>query len=134
MEDLSAWLLLRAVKGLGPGTVSRLVLDFGSPQAVQTASVQELISRGGISLPVAERIHQGPNAQVLSAIEREITVVERGAFSVLTILDDDYPARLKAIADPPPLLYMTGALAGDRSSNYCHRRVAESHTGRFGIH
>ena len=110
MTDFSAWLVLRAVKGLGPGTVSRLVLGFGSPQAVQAASVQELISRGGVSPAVAERIHQGPDSQTLSAVEREVKAVEHGAFSVLTILDDDYPARLKTIADPPPLLYVTGAL------------------------
>ena len=113
MEDLSAWLELRAVKGLGPGTVSRLVLGFGSPKAVQAAAVQELISQGGVSTAVAERIHQRPDSQTLSAIEREIKVLERGTFSVLTILDDDYPALLKTIADPPPLLYKTGALDGD---------------------
>ncbi len=110
MEDLPAWLALRGVKGLGAGTLSRLVLHFGSPRNVQTASVGDLTQHTGISVAIAERIRQAPDGQVISAIQREMTAVERGTFTVLSILDGEYPPRLKTIADPPPLLYVTGQL------------------------
>ena len=110
MEDLPAWLALRGVKGLGAGTISRLVLHFGSPRNVQHASVGDLIQQTGISVTLAERIRQAPDGEVISAIQREVKAVEGGTFTVLSILDGEYPARLKTIPDPPPLLYVTGQL------------------------
>ncbi len=110
MENLSSWLELRAVKGLGPGTMSRLVLSFGSPQAVQAASVEELVMQGGVSVPVAQEIQRQPDSQTRLAIKQEVQAITEGSFSFLTILDDEYPARLKTISDPPPILYLTGNL------------------------
>ncbi|GJL54996.1 MAG: DNA polymerase [Nitrospirales bacterium] len=109
-EDLSAWLALRATKGVGAGTVSRLVVSFGSPQAVQSATVEELVAQGGVSVAVAQRIQQRPDDQTLKDIDREVQAIEQGDFSVITILDAHYPSRLKTIADPPSLLYVTGQL------------------------
>ena len=43
-------------------------------------------------------------------IQRELDAVEAGRFSILTLTDPHYPARLKTIADSPPLLYCTGQL------------------------
>lgn len=37
-------------------------------------------------------------------------MVERLRIQVITLTDSLYPKRLKAISDPPPLLYYTGAL------------------------
>ncbi len=109
-ESLPAWLALRAVKGLGAGTISRLVRHFGSPQAVQAASARDLTEHVGISVALAERIKQSPDGQAVAAIQREIKSVEEGSFEVLTLLDSEYPARLQTIPDPPPLLYVTGQL------------------------
>jgi len=108
--DIDAWLALRATKGGGAGAVSRLVLSFGSPEAVQAASVAELMDQGGLNLPAAQRITQRPDDETQKAVEREIKAIEHGDFSVITILDDNYPLRLKTISDPPPLLYLTGQL------------------------
>ena len=108
MESLRAWLVLRAVKGLGSGTLSRLVLRFGSPEAVRKASVRELTAERAVSPSVAQRILGCPEPETLSQIDRELSSLERRKFSILTILDSDYPPRLKMIPDPPPLLYMTG--------------------------
>ncbi|GJL50556.1 DNA-processing protein DprA [Candidatus Nitrospira salsa] len=109
-EDFAAWLALKATKGVGPGAVSRLILRFGSPQAVQAASVGDLMAHEGLSLPAAQRMTQRPDDQTLLAIEREVKAIEQGAFSVITILDAEYPLRLKTISDPPPFLYLTGQL------------------------
>ncbi|WP_447969733.1 DNA-processing protein DprA [Nitrospira sp. M1] len=106
---MSAWLALRATKGVGAGTVSRLILGFGSPQAVQSASLEELVAQG-VSASVAKRMQQRPDDHTLKVVEREVKAIEQGNFSVITILDSQYPSRLKTIADPPPLLYVTGQL------------------------
>ncbi|MGB0908803.1 MAG: DNA-processing protein DprA [Nitrospirales bacterium] len=110
MEDLPAWLALHSVKGLGAGTISRLVRHFGSPQAVQTASASDLSRHAGISAALANRIRQSPDEQTVASIQHEVKAVEQGSFAVLSILDTEYPARLQTIPDPPPLLYVTGKL------------------------
>ena len=110
-EDILSWLELRSVKGLGPALLSRLVQEFGSPRAVQAATTDELMTQGGVSLAVAERIHRQPDSDTQRAIDRELEALENErAISVCTILDARYPSRLKTIPDPPPFLYMTGQL------------------------
>ncbi|HSQ51563.1 MAG TPA: DNA-processing protein DprA, partial [Nitrospiraceae bacterium] len=43
-------------------------------------------------------------------IERELKAIEDGHIQVRSLLDSAYPVPLKMIADPPPLLYVTGTL------------------------
>jgi DNA processing protein len=107
---LLAWKTLQAVKGLGNGALSRLVLRFGSPEGVQAASLHELTADEGVSHSVAKRIQGRPDSELLKDLQKERQSLEQGKFSIVTILDPIYPPRLKMIPDPPPLLYMTGNL------------------------
>jgi len=109
--SLRSWLALRAVRELDDTTVCRLVQTFGSPEAVQAASTDSLVASGGISEWLAHVIKRGPDHQTQQAIDRELKTLERLRVSVVTFLDPDYPPRLRAIHDPPPLLYVSGALA-----------------------
>ncbi len=110
-ESLRAWLMLRAVQGLSDATLGRLVQSFGSPEAVLGASSEALMANGQVGTTVARAIAQKPDGAVLQGIDRELRHAERLTLSVVTVLDPDYPPRLRAIPDPPPLLYVTGALA-----------------------
>jgi DNA processing protein len=103
------WLRLRAIDGLGDLTVLRLVRAWHSPEAVLHASRDELI-QGGCSPQLADAIRRGPDRSVCRSIERELKVIERERIEVRSLLDPAYPVRLKIIADPPPLLYITGTL------------------------
>jgi DNA processing protein len=58
-------------------------------------SLDGISSSGGAALDDAARIWMG---------------WEHGDFSVLTVLDDDYPVSLKAIHQAPPLLFVKGEL------------------------
>jgi len=109
-SDLQGWLELRAVKGLGPITYTRLINQFGSPQAIQRANLPALVAMGDISSSLAQALQQPLSDKIHKEIQREIEAVEAGRFSILTLTDPQYPARLKTIADPPPLLYYTGQL------------------------
>jgi len=110
VESLEPWLLLRAVKGLSDETLTRLVREFSSPQSVTDASVTELQHRGSISHNVAMAIHHGPSPQARAKAENEARRIENQGVCILTILDPFYPQKLSRIADPPPLLYFSGAL------------------------
>ena len=106
---LESWLRLRAIDGVGDLTVLRLVRAWHSPEAVLRASRDELI-QGGCSAQLADAIRRGPDSSGCRSLERELNAIERGGIEVRSALDPTYPARLKMIADPPPLLYITGAL------------------------
>lgn len=106
---LESWLRLRAIDGVGDATVLRLVRVWRSPEAVLRASRDELIGSG--STPqLADAIRHGPDHSVCRSIEKELEAIERGGIEVRSVLGSTYPMRLKMIADPPPLLYITGTL------------------------
>lgn len=109
--SLRSWLLLQAVQGVGDALLCRLVTKFGSPDAVLEAGEEELVRKGGISPALAKAIRRGPSAERLRALDRELAAIERLPIRVLTILDPDYPPRLKTIYDPPPLLSVSGMLS-----------------------
>ena len=146
MESLLAWKRLQAVKGLGKRVISHLVLRFGSPEAVQSASLHELMTEGGVSHTLASRIHEKPSSQLLKEVKEETVSLEKGKYSIVTILDPLYPHRLKMIPDPPPVLYMTGNLKNSRhealaivgSRKGTHRGIAftrklSSHLAEMGF-
>ena len=107
--ELESWLCLQAIDGVGDLTVLRLVRTWHSPEAVLRASHDELIQRG-CSLQLAAAIRRGPDDSAHRRIESELTAIEGGRIEVRSVLNANYPARLKMIADPPPLLYITGTL------------------------
>ena len=94
---------------MGDLTVLRLVRAWHSPEAVLRASRDELI-QSGCSPQLADAIRRGPDSSACRSLERELKAIERGRIEVRSVLDPTYPTRLKMIADPPPLLYITGTL------------------------
>ena len=106
---LESWLRLRAIDGVGDLTVLRLVRAWHSPEAVLRTSRDELI-QSGCSPQLADAIRRGPDSSACRILERELKAIERGRIEVRSVLDPTYPTRLKMIADPPPLLYITGTL------------------------
>jgi DNA processing protein len=111
VASLRPWLELRAVPGLRDVMLCRLVQALGSPEAVLRASPDELTRVDGVGPALARAIREGIRSEDRQAIERELAALERLPVRVLTILDPDYPARLKTIHDPPPLLSVSGTLS-----------------------
>ncbi|MDE3225728.1 MAG: DNA-processing protein DprA [Nitrospirota bacterium] len=108
--DLRSWLALRAIDGLGDAAVCRLVQAFGSAEAACRAPVEALVESGGVRRSVAEAIGRGPDRESQRGIDRELNILDRRRYSVVTCLDPEYPARLRMIPDPPPLLYVSGTM------------------------
>jgi len=106
---LEAWLRLRSIDGVGDVTVLRLVRAWRRPEIVLNASREELI-HAGCSPQLADAIRRGPNGSARRRIESELIAIERERIEVRSLLNPSYPMRLKTIADPPPLLYITGTL------------------------
>lgn len=108
--QLTSWLLLQAIDGVGDRTLLKLVQACGSPAHALVASLEDLTQRVGCSPELAEAVRRGPGIEVRHLIDRQVKLVDRLGVHVVTLTDPAYPARLKTIHDPPPLLYCTGAL------------------------
>ena len=98
-----AWLALDLIPGLGGEGLRRLLARFGAPSAVLAQSVSNLSQT--VAPAVARAIADGPSAQKLDASLKWLDVESN---HLLTLADDDYPAQLLEIADPPPVLYLKG--------------------------
>lgn len=99
------WLALSRIPGVGNVLYKRLISAFGTPEKVFQRSADELRSIEGIRAGTIEGIvgFKGDDWA-----EKELQSVQKRGIRLITQMDDDYPALLKTIYDPPPLLYMRG--------------------------
>lgn len=125
-------LALALVPGLGP-RLTRAVLDhLGSPAAVLAASAAQLEAVPMVGPTLARRF-----ADAFRAVDVDAEWAKVTAHGVRVVLagDDEYPARLTAIPDPPALLYLRGeltaadanavAVVGSRACTAYGQRTAE---------
>lgn len=103
-NDYMGWIALALTPGLGARTAGKLLGEFGSPAAIFNASLTTLEAQH-IPAAVAQAIHSN---QPLSAAAKELAHVQATGVRLLTWDEPDYPARLREIYDPPPLLYTRG--------------------------
>jgi len=99
------WLALIGADGVGPATFLKLAQHFGSAQAALGASVRQLATVEGIGAKTAERI-AGSRDQF--KIQEELALADRLGVWIMHMEDPRYPPSLKAIYDPPPVLYVKG--------------------------
>jgi DNA processing protein len=107
---LTSWLMLHTIDGVGDRTLVKLIQAFGSTDVVLAATHDDLI-RAGCGPELAESIRRGPEINIRRQIDRQVKVIERLKIRTLTLFDQSYPSRLRAIPDPPPLLYMSGTFS-----------------------
>jgi len=107
MDDLRPWFALKGVPGVGNLIFRRLVEHFGSPDAVLTAGEKELMAVRGVNARLAAAICQHRPS---SDIDREFEAVQHKGYHLVTLKDRRYPALLRRIPDPPPVLYVYGEL------------------------
>lgn len=131
-EDIFYWLALSLTPGVGSILIKRLLDRFKTLEAVFRASLKELVRIEGLGERVAGEIQKGPSEKV---VKRELSLLEKTGGRIVTLKDDDYPARLKDIYDPPALLYLRGelkrddelavAIVGSRKTSAYGREVTE---------
>lgn len=113
MEKLVPWFLLKSVPGVGNLIFKRLIDRFGSPESVLTAPPETLAQVDGISQKLAFLIHCHT---VSKSIDKELNLLSKTKYKIITLTDADYPPLLKEIPDPPPFLYVHGHLSHTHTS------------------
>ena len=103
-DDYIGWLALALTPGLGARTAGKLLREFGSPDAIFSASLTALEAQR-LPAAVAQALH---SRRPLSDAAKELAQVQATGCRLLTWDEPEYPARLREIYDPPPLLYVLG--------------------------
>jgi len=103
LEDIEYWLALARTPAVGPITFTRLLSHFGTPKAVFHASPSEWAALRLKAEAVA--CLQAPD---WAKVETDLAWSTGEANHIITLAHADYPAQLRAIHDPPPLLFVHG--------------------------
>ncbi len=104
-QEAREWIALSLIPGLGGETYRRLLTAFGLPRQILNASVSQL--REVVDAEIARHIAAGPVA-FADELEQALQWLQQPGNGLLTLADQEYPATLLEIADPPPLLYVKG--------------------------
>ncbi|HEY3310790.1 MAG TPA: DNA-processing protein DprA [Anaerolineales bacterium] len=106
MEDKRYWVGFTLVKGVGAVRLRALLDHFGEASAAWNASAFDLVA-AGLSPRLAERVLQ---VRKSVGLDDFMARVEKNGIRVLTWDDAEYPAHLKEVDQPPPVLYVRGEL------------------------
>lgn len=131
--DHTPWVALSRVKGLGCVGFKKLAAHFADPTAALSARPAELKNVPGLDKDAIEGLL---GFSEWAEAEAEIRRAREAGVRIVPFIDPCYPARLRAIADPPPLLYIKGeisaadekavAIVGSRSASDYGRKVARN--------
>jgi len=120
------WLRLIRSDNVGPRTFRTLINHFGGARAALEA-LPDIARRGGALKPA--RICGVEEA------EREIAAARKQGVALIALGEPDYPARLRAIDDAPPLIAVRGqaavlgrpavAVVGSRNASAAGAKFAE---------
>lgn len=105
-DERPYWILLTLVSGVGPARFGRLLATCGGARAAWQAPDRQLALAGLDARAVQSlqklRARTGPQAVMEQLARLGVHVVLLG--------DAEYPASLLATSDPPPVLYLRGAM------------------------
>ncbi len=124
------WLRLIRSENIGPRTFRALVNRYGGAGPALEA-LPELAKRGGRPITIATR----------ASVEREYEALQRFGAELICLGEDHYPASLRAIESPPPVLIALGdlsvfsrpavAIVGSRNASAAGLAFAERMAGEL---
>ncbi len=108
-KNTRIFLHLSLIDGVGPGNIKKLY-DVCGPdnfEAIYTYSTSDF-RHLGFSQETAQIVSDGLRDDLM--LNREILLIEKYGISVMTYNDSCYPSLLKAIHNPPTILYVQGTI------------------------
>ena len=131
MSDTKFRVAFTLVKGIGAVRLQALLDYFGDAETAWNASAFELTSAGLSAKLVARTLEIRASLDV----DQYFAGIESQGINILTWDDPDYPAHLKQIDQPPPILYLRGnitpedtwavAIVGTRAVTAYGRQVTD---------
>lgn len=129
--DEAYWLALYYAPGIGPVRFAELVQYFGGPRQVFSAGWSAW-QAAGLRSKVTEYLCN----PAWDKVEQDLEWLEQPGHHLLTLANPDYPAHLREIHDPPPVLFVQGdvsllngpqlAMVGSRNPSRSGEDTAQS--------
>jgi DNA processing protein len=104
--DRHFWIAFNLVKGVGPVKFRRLLDKFGDARSAWFASPAAL-AEAGLDRRTIENVAA---LRAGSGLDDALRQIDASGVRVVTWDDADYPRNLLNIAQPPPVLYVSGTL------------------------
>ena len=133
MRDLKYWVWLASLPGIGPRRFYDLIGRFETAENVFNSTAEELKSHGLIGDETVKLITSNRS---IEKIDKYLKKVKDNGINVYLSNQHEYPANLKNIYDPPPILYSLGdlreedrnsiAVVGSRKATEYGLKTAES--------
>ena len=128
MDSREAFVALNLIEGVGPVRVRQLLEHFGDAPAILTASRTQLLQVRGIGDDTAGAIAGWEQTTDLAG---ELKRIADSGCRVIIQSDEEYPASLREIYDPPIVLYLKGALTAREKNAVA--MVGSRQTTHYGI-
>jgi DNA processing protein len=100
------WVGFNLVKGIGAVRMQALLDHFGDLSIAWQSPIDALME-AGLSHKIAENVLKTRQS---TDLDKLVENIRRKGIQVLTRDDETYPARLKEIDQPPPVLYVRGSI------------------------
>lgn len=131
-DELFCQLALSQVSGIGPFRFRKIVEQEESIAALFKSTARQLKRRLGLPMPLASAIHHFDR---FGSLEKEWELMKKQGIRMVSILDPEYPQRLKTCNDAPGILFVRGACSfntkkwisviGTRNATEYGRRITE---------
>jgi DNA processing protein len=128
MDSHEAFVALNMIEHVGPVRARTLLNHFGDAPKILAASKSELLRVRNIGEEVAESISNWEKSVDLAG---ELKRISDFGCHVLISSDENYPALLREIYDPPLVLYVKGALTAKDKNAVA--MVGSRQTTHYGI-
>jgi DNA processing protein len=129
MDAREALVALNLIEHVGPVRLRKLLDHFGGdPAAILRAGKAQLLAVNGIGEDTADAISGWEKSVDLAGELKRIT--DFGCH-IVTQLDEEYPALLREIYDPPIVLYVKGALKPEDKNSVA--LVGSRQTTTYGL-
>jgi len=131
-EQLVDLFLLLSIDKIGPSRIRSLLSKFKNFKNIFNASLSELQEADGISQELGKRIkisYEKRNS-LIPIVENQLIRLDKLNAKLISIWDNEYPALLKKIYDPPILLYTKGSFS--EKDNYSIGAVGTRNPTNYG--
>lgn len=120
---------LTLIKGIGSILARHLLQYFETPEAIFTEKKQQLEKVPGIGEYTAAKIIE-LRTKALKDAEKELIFIEKNKIRLYSLLDGDYPARLRECPDAPIVCYYKGN--ADLNASHIISIVGTRHATEYG--
>ena len=108
--DMRLCLCLHSIPSLSDALLARLFLHYGNPRAIWESPPDEWALFGAKRETIAAMKSALRSNNFAIDIEAQLETLDRLGAQIIPLTDATYPPLLRTIYDPPPLLYVRGAV------------------------